>query len=71
MIAAVNQLQTLDLPPPLCVGVHAIFAGDAYASLQDAGVADVATCNTVPHPSNAIDVHEGIADAIGELLDGR
>ena len=71
MIAAVKQLQTLDLPPALCVGVHAIFAGDAYAALQDAGVADVATCNTVPHPSNAIDVHEGIADAIGELLDGR
>ena len=55
MIAAANFLREAGLQAPVCVGVHAIFGGDAYQRLR-ACVGDVITCNTVIHPSNAIDV---------------
>jgi ribose-phosphate pyrophosphokinase len=70
MIAAVRQLQRLELNRPVCVGVHAIFAGDAWAALQAAGPAKIVSCNTIAHPSNAIDLHAYIAEAVGGLLAG-
>ena len=39
--------------------------------LVDAGVSRLVTCNTVTHPSNAIDVTATIAAAAGELLRPR
>jgi ribose-phosphate pyrophosphokinase len=46
------------------VGVHAVFAGDAHAELLAAGAGRIVTANTIPHPSNAIDVTPAIADAL-------
>lgn len=34
MIAAVGQLKAAGAAPPVCIGVHALFAGAAYAELQ-------------------------------------
>ena len=51
-------------PPPICIGVHAVFAERAYDDLCAAGVARVVTCNTIPHGSNAIDVNDLVADAV-------
>jgi ribose-phosphate pyrophosphokinase len=49
-----------------CIGVHGIFSGMAYALLQKAG-ADVITTNTIPHPSNDIDIFGLLAERmIGE-----
>ena len=56
MIAALDHLREQGAPPAWCVGVHAIFAGDAYTSLQAAGAAGLVTTTTIPHPSNRIDV---------------
>jgi ribose-phosphate pyrophosphokinase len=53
MMAAVRQLQAAGLPPPVCIGVHALFAGDAYEALQAAGPARIVTCDTVPHLATA------------------
>ncbi|NMH65239.1 ribose-phosphate diphosphokinase [Shewanella salipaludis] len=39
-----------------CAAVHGIFADDVYAELMAAGLECLATSNTLPHPSNAIDV---------------
>lgn len=64
MIETVGHLQDAGLAPPVCVGVHALFAGSAYDDLQRTGVARVATCNTVIHPSNAIDVTGLLVDAL-------
>jgi hypothetical protein len=33
-----------------------------------AGIRTMVTCNTVPHPSNAIDVHDLLAAAAGRQL---
>ena len=64
MIAAAAQLARLGAARPVCVGVHAVFAGDAHAALLAAGIASIATSNTIPHPTNAIDVVPAVADAL-------
>lgn len=56
MIEALRHLREQDAPRAWCVGVHAVFAGDAYAALQAAGAAGIVTTTTIPHSSNRIDV---------------
>lgn len=67
MIAAVRHLRAAGLAPPVCVGVHAIFAGDAFEALRAAGAGRIATCDSVSHPSNAIALGELIAAAVAGL----
>jgi len=55
MIETILHLKKLRMKPPICIGVHAVFADRAYEDLLEAGTAKVITCNTIPHPSNAID----------------
>ena len=38
------------------IGVHGVFAGDAYQDLIAPGVSKVITSNTIPHETNAIDI---------------
>ena len=68
MLAAIAHLAEQDAPPASCVAVHAVFAKDAYAALRDAGAARIATTNTIPHASNAIDVTSLIASHLRALL---
>lgn len=68
MIETIGCLANADFPPPICLGVHAIFAGDAYAALLAAGVAKIVTCNTIKHESNSIDVAAPIVEAARQLL---
>ena len=63
MMAAIRHLAGLGLAKPVCVGVHAVFAGTAYADLAAAGVARIVTSNTIAHESNAIDVSGPLAEA--------
>ena len=56
MIETAGHLRRAGLAPPVCIGVHAVFAGDAYEALRAAGAARIVTCNTIQHTSNAIDV---------------
>lgn len=67
LAATLRALRAAGLAAPVCVGVHAVFAGDASAALQAAGAARVVSCNTLPHPSNAIDVTDALADAVTAL----
>ncbi len=67
MIAATTHLRATGLSPPICVAVHPIFAGDAYTALQAAGVAGIASCNTITHQTNGIDLSRPIAAAVHHL----
>ncbi|HKJ72714.1 MAG TPA: ribose-phosphate pyrophosphokinase [Alphaproteobacteria bacterium] len=67
MIETIKGLQKLDLAAPVCVGVHAVFAGSAYEDLVAAGAARIVTCNTIPHASNLIDLTEPIVEAAVSL----
>ena len=67
MIETVNHLKNTGLKPPVCIGVHAVFAGNAYEDLQKAG-ARVITCNTIPHESNQIDLSSLLASTIKKTM---
>lgn len=68
MIATVGHLIPSGLPAPVCVAVHAIFAGTAYEDLRAAGAGAVVTCNTIPHVSNGIDLTDVLADGVHSTL---
>jgi ribose-phosphate pyrophosphokinase len=67
MIETVGHLAHLQLPSPVCVGVHAVFAGEAFNDLSATG-ARIVTANTIPHPTNEIDVTGAIAASLQELM---
>jgi ribose-phosphate pyrophosphokinase len=71
MIATVQQLGRLGMRPPVCIAVHAVFAGTAYDELLAAGAARVVTCNTIRHASNAIDVGGLLAAAVRDVRSRR
>ena len=48
----------------ICIGVHAIFAEDAFQILSETHIAKIVTCNTIPHETNAIDVSGIIINAL-------
>lgn len=64
MIETVRHIQVLDLRPPICIGVHGIFADDADRALREAGVNRVVTCNSVNHESNEIDLSRIVSQAL-------
>src|SRR3989344_1346711 len=68
MIATVGHLKKSGSPPPVVVGVHAVFAGNAYQELMDACPKEVVTCNTIPHTSNGIDLSRVIAEQVTEMV---
>lgn len=68
MIETIGHLTRAGMRPPVCLGVHAIFAGRAFDDLRSAGVKRVATCNTIDHASNAIDVTPLMIKAVAAFL---
>ncbi len=67
MVETVKHLHSSGMQQVVCIGVHAIFANDAYDHLKGLGVAKIATCNTIQHISNEIDVSTIITTAIEDL----
>jgi ribose-phosphate pyrophosphokinase len=68
MVTAIRHLREQGRPPAECVGVHAVFADGAYASLKSAGAARVVTTNTIAHPSNCIDITPAVARTLQAQL---
>jgi ribose-phosphate pyrophosphokinase len=64
MIETVGHLKAAGMQPPICIGVHPIFADNAYQDLLDAGASEIVTCNTIPHKSNVIDLSDLYLDFI-------
>lgn len=67
MAAAVRQLRAAGLPPPVCIGVHAVFSNDALQALTDAGAGAVVTTDAIPHETNRIPVAGLLAAAVLSL----
>jgi ribose-phosphate pyrophosphokinase len=55
MLAALTALERRTTQAPICIGVHAVFADQVEEEFARVG-ARLITCNTVPHPTNTIDV---------------
>ena len=71
MIETVGHLRRAGLVAPVCVAVHAVFAQTAYEDLRAAGVAQIVSCDTIPHPSNRIALAPAIAKCVREFLPCR
>jgi len=69
MIAAARHALAQGLPAPVCLGVHAVFSGDAREALLAAGAARVVTTNTIPQDSGLIDVNAALAAAAADHLE--
>lgn len=66
LVETVKLLTKAGAPPPICIVVHPIFAGNAYEKLLEAGVEGVVSVNAIEHVSNAIDIAPALADALCE-----
>lgn len=67
MIETVGHLKRLQLEPPMCIGVHAVFAGTSMEDLVTTG-ASIVTTNTIPHMTNKINMALALATSVQELL---
>lgn len=66
MMGTVKKLQQLGVKSIVCIGVHALFAEDAYSLLSSIEGVQIITCNTIPHVSNGIDVSDVIVEALAK-----
>jgi ribose-phosphate pyrophosphokinase len=64
MIETIGHLKREGMQPPVCIGVHGIFAVEAFSDLMAAGAGRVVTTNTIPHMTNSIDVTALLAHGV-------
>lgn len=64
LIAAAKALRGAGLPPAMAVCVHALFDEKGARKIKAAGIEHLWTCDTIPHPSNAIALAPALAEAI-------
>jgi ribose-phosphate pyrophosphokinase len=64
MIETVTKLKSFQLDPAICIGIHPVFADNAYSKLKATGVSEIITCNTISHESNGIDISGLIMQAL-------
>lgn len=67
MLETLQHLALAGLPRAVCIGVHGIFAGNAYAELSVQ--ATVITTQCIAHQSNRISIASALADGLNALLD--
>lgn len=67
MLETIKHLRAANMPKPVCVGIHAIFADKAYQSLVDA-TSNIITCNTICHPTNGIDLAPLVSHALTQQI---
>lgn len=68
LAAASHVLRGAGWGQPLAVAVHCLAGHGDLEALHRAGIARLVSCDTVPHPTNAIGVRGLLADALAALL---
>jgi ribose-phosphate pyrophosphokinase len=68
MAVAARQLLAAGAASVDAAVTHALFAGDALAVMQAAGIGRVWSTDCIAHPSNAISMAPLLAAALGPLL---
>lgn len=68
LIETTRRFRAAGVTDIIAAGVHGLFAGQAYDELCAAGVRKIVTCNTIAHPSNAIDITAPLAKAVEKLM---
>ena len=65
----VGRLRAAASAPVICIAAHAVFSAGAYETLLAAGAQPVITTNTIPHPTNAVDVSPLLVPAVLRQLE--
>ncbi len=68
MIETLGHLDAAGMKPAQCIGVHGVFAGDAFKQLENQHPAAIISTNSIPHTSNKIDVSGLMAEGIKTIL---
>lgn len=68
LAAVLEKLREMHTPPPVCVAVHGLLAGDALDVIRKAGASRVVCTNSVGHELESIDISGALARGIRELL---
>jgi len=64
LVAAARALSPFRPASISVLVAHALFAGDAIAQLKDAGVAEVWSCDSIPHSSNRVFLDELLGNSL-------
>jgi ribose-phosphate pyrophosphokinase len=67
MIKTAQWLTDQGFCSPVCIGVHALFSGDALSAMQAANIKRIITVNTIEHASNAIDMTGLLSETLAPL----
>ncbi|AUD78838.1 ribose-phosphate pyrophosphokinase [Kangiella profundi] len=68
ILECIKYLKSKGVEHIQCIAVHGIFADDSDQVLIKAGLSQLATTNTIPHSSNAIDISPRLMTAINSML---
>lgn len=68
MIETIYSLKNAGMKDAICIGVHGIFAGNAYQDLLSAGAARIVTTNSITHPSSVIDLSPAITGKLKNII---
>lgn len=68
LLHTLEHLQKAGMQPAICIGTHGLFGAGAWELLKAAHSHSVVTSNSVPHPSNAIDLSPTLAKGLLQWL---
>lgn len=71
LIQAIGRLRAAGARPPVCIVIHAVFAGNAHAAILAAGAARIVTTDSIPHSTNEISLAGMLSAACREMLDSE
>lgn len=69
LAAAAQVLHAAGWPRPLCIAVHALLDASGMDLLHRAGVMRIVSCDTIPHPTNAIALAPWLAEGVRGFLE--
>ncbi|WP_036217764.1 ribose-phosphate pyrophosphokinase [Marinospirillum minutulum] len=68
LLSTLEHLKKAGMKPAVCIGTHGLFAAKAWELLKESHTKAVITSNSVPHPSNALDLSPTLAKGLQEWL---
>lgn len=71
LLQTLEHLKKAGMQPAVCIGTHGLFGANAWELLKASHTQKVVTSNSVPHPSNAIDLAPALAKGLATWLQSQ
>ena len=68
LIRTIERLCDRGARPPVCIVIHAVFAGDACAEILAAGASRIVSTDSIPHPTNEIGLARLLSEATLKVM---